>query len=64
MRSSSPQRVELKRVTFKSTGLYRCEVTVELREGLALRGFDMRELVRRLTVVGKNQEIQEIQCFF
>ncbi len=58
MKTSLPQKVELKRVSFKSTGMYRCEVTVALKgdshknyNGIA--GFDMRESVKRLTVVGE-----------
>jgi len=56
MRSSTSQRVELKRVSFKSTGLYRCEVTAKLVEDNVLKGFDMRELVRRLTVIGLKEK--------
>eukprot|EP00094_Tigriopus_californicus_P007001 TCALIF_06740-PA protein Name:"Protein of unknown function" AED:0.33 eAED:0.33 QI:0/0.5/0.4/0.6/0.75/0.8/5/0/259 len=55
---STPQKVELKRVSFKSTGMYRCEVTTIVhnsRGGFGgypvPRGFHMKESVNRMTVV-------------
>ena len=54
-----PQKVVLKRVGFKSTGMYRCEVTVTVRQrgGYGFQGilaFDVKEFYNRMTVVGKN----------
>ena len=52
--ASTPQRVVLKRVSFKSTGMYRCEVTAVVRK----KGFQgiqeivMKESINRMTVVG------------
>lgn len=53
---SRPQRVVLKRVGFKSTGMYRCEVTavVKQRGGYGyhgIQGFVMKESINRMTVV-------------
>jgi hypothetical protein len=55
---SLPQKVELKRVTFKSSGLYRCEVTAAVRKRggygyNGLQGFHMKESLNRMTVVGE-----------
>jgi hypothetical protein len=56
--ASTPQRVVLKKVTFKSTGMYRCEVTAVVRQkGVAgyhgIQEFVMKESINRMTVVGK-----------
>lgn len=52
---SRPQHVILKRVTFKSTGTYRCEVTAVLRQrnGYGIQGFEMKESINKMVVVGK-----------
>ena len=63
MNKSVPQKVVLKRVTFKSTGMYRCEVTSKVRQLETRRGyrerknyrpeiFRMKESVNRMIVVG------------
>ena len=63
MNKSVPQEVVLKRVTFKSTGMYRCEVTSRVRQPDTGRGyggrknytpetFRMKESVNRMIVVG------------
>ena len=64
--ASTPQKVELKRVGFRSTGMYRCEVTVSMRrprdrdsqqQGYGYKpivGFDVQESYNRMTVVGKS----------
>jgi hypothetical protein len=60
--ASTPQRVVLKKVTFKSTGMYRCEVTAVVRkkgsEGYPeIQEFVMKESINRMTVVGKNLKV-------
>lgn len=55
---STPQRVVLKRVSFKSTGMYRCEVTAVLRRSggyghIPIQSFKMKESINRMIVVGK-----------
>ena len=67
-RESLPQKVVLKRVSFKSSGMYRCEVTASVksrkpqrqrgRNGDSYRyggvqGFRMKESINRMTVVGE-----------
>jgi len=51
--NSRPQHVILKRVTFKSTGTYRCEVTakVKQRNGYGIQGFVMKESINKMVVV-------------
>ena len=64
MNKSVPQKVVLKRVTFKSTGVYRCEVTSRVRQiETRNRGYErqrytpdnfrMKESINRMIVVGK-----------
>ena len=63
MIKSIPQKVVLKRVSFKSTGVYRCEVTSRVRKIKTQRqyerqrytpdNFRMKESINRMTVVGK-----------
>ena len=66
MGKSVPQKVVLKRVTFKSTGMYRCEVTSKVRQIETRRGYErgnysprmppqlrMKESINRMTVVGE-----------
>lgn len=61
LKDSLPQRVELKKVTFKSSGVYRCEVTAAVRSTSGRNGygypgiqnFKMKESVNRMTVVGE-----------
>ena len=55
--NSRPQQVILKRVTFKSTGTYRCEVTAIVRtgKGFGISGFVMRESINKMVVVGMNK---------
>ena len=60
---SVPQKVVLKKVTFRSTGVYRCEVTSRVRQIETRRGYErqrytpgnfrMKESINRMTVVGK-----------
>ena len=57
LKESSPQKVELKRVTFKSSGQYRCEVTTQqkLRTSFSehgITGFGLAESINIMTVVG------------
>ena len=67
MNKSVPQEVVLKRVTFKSTGMYRCEVTSRVikpnrqidtgrgyggRKNYSPETFRMKESVNRMIVVG------------
>ena len=52
----------MKKVTFKSTGMYRCEVTAVVRkkgvEGYPeIQEFVMKESINRMTVVGENQKV-------
>lgn len=58
---SRPQHVILKRVTFKSTGTYRCEVTAVLRQrnGFGIQGFEMKESINKMVVVGKWELLKE-----
>eukprot|EP00093_Oithona_nana_P005919 05919.XXX_136321_142922_1 [CDS] Oithona nana genome sequencing. len=51
--NSRPQHVILKRVTFKSSGTYRCEVTavVRPRRGMNIQGFEMKESINKMVVV-------------
>ena len=49
--NSRPQHVILKRVTFKSTGTYRCEVTAVLRQQ---RGFGIQGIYSNLSIVIEN----------
>lgn len=60
LKESRPQKVELKRVSFKSSGEYRCEVTAKERPALNSYGgqqgrpsIKMKESINRMTVVGK-----------
>ena len=63
MKESVPEKVVLKKVNFKSTGVYRCEVTSRVRNMQARRGYErqryspdnfrMKESINRMIVVGK-----------
>ena len=50
-RESTPKRVELKKVIFKSSGRYRCQVTASVRSkgsyGYHNQGFTMEESINR-----------------
>jgi len=54
-KDSSPMRVELRKVIFKSSGMYRCQVTASVRSrgsyGYHNQGFTMKESINRMTVV-------------
>ena len=62
MNKSVPQKVVLKKVSFRSTGVYRCEVTSQVRQIETRRGYErqrynpdnfrMKESINRMTVVG------------
>ena len=62
MNKSIPQKVVLRKVSFKSTGVYRCEVTSRVRQIKTQRqyerqrytpdNFRMKESINRMTVVG------------
>ena len=51
----------MKRVTFRSTGMYRCEVTAVKRQRggygyPGIKGILMKESINRMTVVGEREE--------
>lgn len=60
--NSHPQHVVLKRVTFKSTGTYRCEVTavVRQRHGYGIQGYKMKESINKMVVVELPQNQPQI----
>lgn len=61
---SRPQHVILKRVTFRSTGTYRCEVTAVKRQrhGFGIQGFEMKESINKMVVVGT--KVNQVRVYF
>ncbi|XP_040575798.1 uncharacterized protein [Lepeophtheirus salmonis] len=60
---SRPEEVILKRVGFKSTGMYRCEVTAVVRKKgkyQGIQGFVMKESINRMTVVELPKQLPTI----